>query len=70
MLVDNKRKEYQNVTRWFRTIIAQKDVHQVVGDVQLAKEVAKFCSKWRITIFLKISWEFEENMNFSKIHYF
>ncbi|PAV60398.1 hypothetical protein WR25_23736 [Diploscapter pachys] len=43
VLVDNKRKEYQNVTRWFRTIIAQKDVHQVVGDVQLAKEVAKFC---------------------------
>ncbi|CAB3397574.1 unnamed protein product [Caenorhabditis bovis] len=42
VLDDSARKQFVNVTRWFRTIVNQPPVHEVVGDVTLASSVAQF----------------------------
>lgn len=42
VLDEAARKSFVNVTRWFRTIVNQPAVHEVLGDVTLAKSVAQF----------------------------
>lgn len=42
VLDDKARKQLVNVTRYFNTIVNQKIVKEVVGDVKLATEVATF----------------------------
>lgn len=42
VLDEKARKQFVNVTRYFNTIVNQPAVKAVVGEVQLAKEVATF----------------------------
>lgn len=48
MLDEAARASLINVNRWFRTIINQKPVKDILGEVQFAAKVPGFDSKCKI----------------------
>lgn len=45
VLEPNFRKEFQNVNRWFTTMVNQPKVKKVLGDVKLCEKMAQFDAK-------------------------